>query len=103
VLHAGYDAHWRDPLAGLQFESRTYHMLFQMVVHLAKELCNGRCMFILEGGYHQGSLAEAVVHSMRGMLSESADQVLVNGLISEPLEKVQDTINQACRLHNLAR
>eukprot|EP00775_Hariotina_reticulata_P005818 gene5818-6059_t len=103
MVSAGFDAHWRDPLAGLQFESRTYHMLFQRVVQFAQELCNGRCMFILEGGYHQGSLAEAVVHSMLGVLNEPADNIPVHGLTAEPLEKLQSAINQACELHNLSR
>lgn len=78
-------------------------MLFQKVVHLAQELCNGRCIFILEGGYDQGSLKEAVVHSMLGILHEPVDHVPVVGLTAEPLEKLQNAINQACGLHNLSR
>jgi acetoin utilization deacetylase AcuC-like enzyme len=78
-----------DPLAGFQFESQTYHMLCGALTRLAQELCGGRCMFILEGGYHQQSLAEAVVDSFAGVLglpvlSSSSGAALPD----EPLAKV---------------
>jgi hypothetical protein len=111
---AGYDSHFMDPLAGLQLESRTYHMLCGGLVSLAQELCDGRCMFILEGGYHQQSLAEAVVDSFAGILGLP---VLSSGsntvLPEEPLAKVRQYLLScvfcreipashlvACVLHN---
>lgn len=63
-------------------------MLCSELVRLARELCQGRCMFILEGGYHQQSLAEAVADSFAGILGMP---VLCNGhaqLHEEPLAKV---------------
>lgn len=85
-----------DPLAGLQLESRTYHMLCGGLARLSQELCGGRCMFILEGGYHQQSLAEAVVDSFAGvlgmpLLSRSSNTALPE----EPLAKV--CLLHACR------
>ena len=41
-VSAGYDAHWRDPLAGLQMRSSTYHRLSQRLTSLSQELC-GEC------------------------------------------------------------
>lgn len=48
---AGYDAHWRDPLEHLQWQSGTYHGLATAVRGLAAELCGGRLLMLLEGGY----------------------------------------------------
>lgn len=48
VVSAGYDAHWRDPLANLQFRTSTFHWLVQQTRALAEELCGGRVMFVLE-------------------------------------------------------
>eukprot|EP01024_Parvocaulis_polyphysoides_P039672 TRINITY_DN3588_c0_g1_i1.p1 TRINITY_DN3588_c0_g1~~TRINITY_DN3588_c0_g1_i1.p1 ORF type:complete len:206 (-),score=27.85 TRINITY_DN3588_c0_g1_i1:121-714(-) len=31
LISAGYDAHWRDPLAGLQFRTSTYHKLCEWI------------------------------------------------------------------------
>eukprot|EP00976_Prorocentrum_cordatum_P075073 1181768-Prorocentrum_minimum.AAC.1 len=47
-VSAGYDAHWRDPLAGLQFQSRTYHLLTSALKQLADQLCGGKIVFLLE-------------------------------------------------------
>ena len=60
LVSAGYDAHWRDPLAGLNYRTGTYHRLCARLKALADELCGGRCVFLLEGvtiswGYPRGS------------------------------------------------
>lgn len=47
-VSAGYDAHWRDPLAGLQYTNSTYHRLCKSLKQLATELCSGRVVFLLE-------------------------------------------------------
>lgn len=59
-LVAGFDAHRADPLGHLAWESDTYACLARRVAALADELCQGRCLFTLEGGYHVLSLAESV-------------------------------------------
>ena len=38
-VSAGYDAHWRDPLAQLQMRSSSYHRLGSRLTQLAQELC----------------------------------------------------------------
>lgn len=99
---AGYDAHWSDPLAGLQFESRTYHMLCQQTSQLARELCHCRCLWILEGGYHIPSLSEAVANSFRGILSEaSLDPGQQQLLREEPMHKVLDVLRKVKDIHAL--
>jgi acetoin utilization deacetylase AcuC-like enzyme len=50
-VSAGYDAHWRDPLAGLQMRTATYHHLAAQLQALADRLCGGRLVLLLEGGY----------------------------------------------------
>lgn len=45
---AGYDAHWRDPLAGLQLRTSSYHWMCSQLKSLANELCEGRVVFVLE-------------------------------------------------------
>lgn len=50
LVSAGYDAHWRDPLAGLQFTDSTYHALSAGLRAMAERLCGGRIVFLLEGG-----------------------------------------------------
>ena len=57
LVSAGYDAHWRDPLAGLHLSLRGYWQLAQGLVSLAERLCGGRIGVVLEGGYDLPVLA----------------------------------------------
>ena len=42
LISAGYDAHWRDPLAGESLSLQGFAALTRKVVALADELCQGR-------------------------------------------------------------
>jgi acetoin utilization deacetylase AcuC-like enzyme len=47
----GFDAHWVDPLAQMRLSLNGYGEIMQRIADLAGELCDGRLVFILEGGY----------------------------------------------------
>ena len=47
-VSAGYDAHWRDPLAGMQLRTASYHGLAKRIRSMAERLCQGRVVFLLE-------------------------------------------------------
>jgi len=64
LVSAGYDGHWADPLAGMQLSVKGYCRITQIIKDLADELCNGRMLFSLEGGYDLTALS----HSIRGTL-----------------------------------
>lgn len=65
-------------------------MLCQAMSKLSKQFCNGRCLFILEGGYDKASLAEAVCDSFSGILGgASMDTFDPCSLQKEPLDKVE--------------
>ncbi|KAK9812966.1 hypothetical protein WJX72_006576 [[Myrmecia] bisecta] len=102
LVSAGYDAHWRDPLAGLQFRTSTYHRLAAHVKRLADTLCGGRCVFLLEGGYDLKALGEAVTDSFLGLLGEpSQDKFNPDLLRDEPSDKVKQVLSEARRIHSL--
>ncbi len=50
IISAGYDAHWRDPLASMGLSTAGYAMLSRGLVEIAEENCQGRIVFLLEGG-----------------------------------------------------
>jgi acetoin utilization deacetylase AcuC-like enzyme len=68
LISAGYDAHWQDPLAQLQLTTQGFGQLAKDLVSLADELCAGRILFVLEGGYNPESLFEAVQASLDAMI-----------------------------------
>ncbi|KAI4317091.1 hypothetical protein L6164_024997 [Bauhinia variegata] len=104
LVSAGYDGHALDPLANLQYTTGTYYMLASNIRQLAKDLCGGRCVFFLEGGYNLKSLSYSVADSFRALLG---DQSLAtqfddpNILYEEPLAKVKQAIQRIKHLHSL--
>jgi len=75
LVSAGYDAHWDDPLASMSLSLQGYVYLCRGLVQLAAELCAGRLVFALEGGYHLGVLAHGVANTMRTLLEQGDDQM----------------------------
>ena len=60
LVSAGFDAHWSDPLANLQFSTSGYYMLSLELIQAAERFCEGRIAFVLEGGYDPRALADNV-------------------------------------------
>jgi acetoin utilization deacetylase AcuC-like enzyme len=65
LVSAGYDAHWLDPLANMRLSITGYNRLMQELLALADELCQGRLVVQLEGGYHIGALSHALLSATR--------------------------------------
>lgn len=70
LVSAGYDAHWRDPLAGLHLSLSGYWHLARELVELARRLCEGRIVVMLEGGYDLKVLALGVADTCRALLGD---------------------------------
>ncbi|MCR9158551.1 MAG: histone deacetylase family protein [Rhodobacteraceae bacterium] len=59
IMSAGFDAHQDDPLAELQWSTDDFRWLTRQLCALAAELCQGRIVSTLEGGYDLSALAES--------------------------------------------
>lgn len=55
-VSAGYDAHWRDPLAGLQFRTSTFHYLAAQVKNLANAVAGKSATVVAQLVTHACSL-----------------------------------------------
>lgn len=74
LVSAGYDAHWSDPLATLQVTLGTYRFISESLQSLSRDLCPGRLVFTLEGGYDLDVLAHGVGTTFSALLGlESRD------------------------------
>ncbi len=60
LVSAGFDAHARDPLAGLHWQTEDFGWLTHRICDLADDVCDGRVVSTLEGGYDLEALAESV-------------------------------------------
>jgi len=61
LVSAGFDAHWRDPLAQLQWQAADYAWLTGRLVDIADRHAGGRIVSMLEGGYDLQALRECSV------------------------------------------
>jgi acetoin utilization deacetylase AcuC-like enzyme len=57
LISVGFDAHWSDPITMLGLSSAGYLTLARKVVALAESYCDGRIIFVLEGGYDPMNVA----------------------------------------------
>lgn len=65
---AGFDAHALDPLANLNFQAEDYAWITRQIKQIADEVCEGRMVSALEGGYELGVLGQCAVAHVGAML-----------------------------------
>jgi acetoin utilization deacetylase AcuC-like enzyme len=70
LVSAGFDAHWSDPLGGLQLTLSGYAALTRELISMAGELCNGRIVFVQEGGYNLTALGEGMANIAFALLGD---------------------------------
>ena len=76
LISAGFDAHWRDPLAAQNLSGNGYRAIAQRLAYVAAELCAGQ-VYVLEGGYDLEAIAWATRHCIDVLLGNppAADPV----------------------------
>jgi acetoin utilization deacetylase AcuC-like enzyme len=104
LVSAGYDAHWDDPLAYMQLSIGGYAAIARALRNLAEELCGGRMVFTLEGGYHLEALAYSILNTFAVLLADDGWQ-LIDPLGPSPRRErpVDDIIERVRQIHGLGR
>jgi acetoin utilization deacetylase AcuC-like enzyme len=105
IVSAGYDTHWSDPLAPMLMSIAGLGRLAQMIYALAADVCDGRLVCALEGGYSLDALAGGVLATFNVLLGRS-DQVrdpLGPPPEAPELDDVTPLIAQIQRTHPLFR
>lgn len=74
LVSAGFDAHWQDPLAMAGLSLAGYAQLSRSMVALANELCDGRVLFVLEGGYKVDVLSYGILNVFYALLAQDEIQ-----------------------------
>jgi acetoin utilization deacetylase AcuC-like enzyme len=95
----GFDIYYHDPLGGMQVTPRGFANLAKIVLEFAQKTCQGRVLFVLEGGYHLDGLrdsAKEVLKTMRGeIFTEGRDNKIrqnANASLIDPIiKKVKET------------
>ncbi len=100
LVSAGYDAHWRDPLAHMRLTTTGYAQLARRVKDLAQELCDGRLVVLLEGGYDLTALSYSVLNTLLALMGK---QEVVDPLGPAPGSErdIQDVLHRVKSIHKL--
>ncbi|HMQ30678.1 MAG TPA: histone deacetylase [Chloroflexaceae bacterium] len=102
LVSAGYDAHWTDPLGPMVLSVSGYARLNQTLLALADELCGGRLVMVLEGGYNLDALGACVVASLRQLLGREPGPDPIGVIDSpEPLPEIERLIAALKERHPL--
>lgn len=70
LISAGFDAHERDPLGSMKLTAKGFAALMQSTLDWADELCNGRVVAVLEGGYDLQGLSDSTAAVVNVLLGE---------------------------------
>lgn len=68
LVSIGFDAHWQDPLAMGGLTLTGYAHLARALLAMARALCNGRILFVLEGGYRLEALRYGILNVIYALL-----------------------------------
>jgi acetoin utilization deacetylase AcuC-like enzyme len=68
LISAGFDAHWRDPLANLQLTEADFAWATQQLMDIADRRCQGRVVSLLEGGYDLEGLARSTAAHVKALM-----------------------------------
>jgi acetoin utilization deacetylase AcuC-like enzyme len=79
LVSAGFDPHRSDPLGGLNVTERGFAAMTSAVKQLAQEVCGGRLVLLLEGGYNLDALAQSV-HGCIEVLSGARSETFPDGV-----------------------
>jgi len=69
LVSAGYDAHQRDPLGGMNVSAEGFGRMMAGLVSVSRQVCGGKLIAVLEGGYDLQGLADSVEASLKALLA----------------------------------
>jgi acetoin utilization deacetylase AcuC-like enzyme len=68
IISAGFDAHERDPLANIEITTECFGKMTAQIKQAANEICEGRLISMLEGGYDYQALSDSVSTHLRHLM-----------------------------------
>ena len=71
MVSAGFDMYIDDPLTNIKLEARDFFSLTKMLSDVANEVCEGRMVSVLEGGYDVKALSNCVDEHIEALLLQN--------------------------------
>ena len=71
IISAGFDAHYKDPLANIELMTEDYEWITHRLCDIADKYADGRVISSLEGGYNLAALADSVAIHVKVLMERS--------------------------------
>ncbi len=96
AISTGFDSHKDDFISGLQLTDQGYGFLTERMMGLAKEVCGGRVVVELEGGYNLEAIARSSYAMVNSLLGNSAEPVVGHALgsVSAVVEQLKGSLGK---------
>jgi len=98
LVSAGFDGHYADPVASLSLSALCYQEVYETIVKLASDVCEGRLVSVLEGGYSLNfirKIAAAAIAKMSETPYNVSDKVpIANERVRKQGEKVIEEVKE---------
>lgn len=102
LISVGFDAHWVDPLAQMRLSLSGYDYLARECIKMADKLCDGKIVFVMEGGYDLQALSHGWYNIAHACLDDDElSDPYGDAPNALPLEQIQATIAKLKSLHSL--
>ncbi len=102
LVSAGYDSHWSDPIGPMVLSVSGFVRLTSMLRDFAAEMCDGRLMLVLEGGYNLDAVAASVVGCIHALLGKELETDPL-GTITAPEPELGNLIARIKSQHPLLK
>ena len=73
LVSAGFDAHERDPLAGMRLTTAAFKAMTEELANVADECCGGRLAVVTEGGYDMRALEDSLLAVVEALAPDRAN------------------------------
>ena len=99
LVSAGFDIHENDPLGGMRVTPKGFAGLTASILNTARQCCDGKVVFTLEGGYDLAGLRDSVKDVLKEMagLSETSYEDMASKADPETLGQA---VNPVVQVHS---
>jgi acetoin utilization deacetylase AcuC-like enzyme len=94
-VSAGFDTYYQDPLGGMEVTGPGYAAMTRLLMELADEVCGGRLVYTLEGGYNLDGLRDGIQAVLLELVGESRlDEDYLTSLDRAEPPKIVDKVRK---------
>jgi acetoin utilization deacetylase AcuC-like enzyme len=72
IISAGFDAHHKDPLGQIELTTECFGKMTKLLMGVAADVCDGRLLSMLEGGYDYDALSSSVMLHLQTLLTSDS-------------------------------